>query len=268
MLKKGVLSFAVEFYCFIPRVNTTEMVSSTEKVTPYVSKISLALHLIGFIWYLCGVYYGSTLKLPACEFYGGKFQYITHITTYIVFFSTGLATVIDAVQTGTGALENHSASKTEISFILILRNDLVSFWSYTLATFVCLMYWGIAAVDLDGIHPVEIRSMLPINGYFNHFIHSVPIFYVNILIVLVNYELPGKKKATFYSAILVITYVSWLLYCDRVNQRSAYKFMEKFSVAQFCMFVGFSILVFFGIYLLGKKFKDIIWTDNQKDKYT
>ena len=268
MLKKGVLSFAVEFYCFIPRVNTTEMVSSTEKVTPYVSKISLALHLIGFIWYLCGVYYGFTLKLPAYEFYGGKFQYITHITTYIVFFSTGLATVIDAVQIGTGALENHSASKREISLILILRNDLVSFWSYTLATFVCLMYWGIAAVDLDGIHPVEIRSMLPINGYFNHFIHSVPIFYVNILIVLVNYELPGKKKATFYSAILVITYVSWLLYCDRVNQRSAYKFMEKFSVAQFCMFVGFSILVFFGIYLLGKKFKDIIWTDNQKDKYT
>lgn len=244
------------------------MASGTEKVIPYVSKKSLASHLIGFIWYSCGVYYGSTLELPDYEFYGGKFQYITHVTAYIVFFSTGLATMIDALQIATGALENHSSSKKKISFILMLRNDLISFWSYALCTFVCLMYWGIAAVDLDGIHPVETRPMVPINGYFNHFVHTVPIFYVNILIALVNYELPSKKKATFYSAILVITYVSWLLYCDRVNQRSAYKFMEKFSAAQFFIFVGFCILVFFGIYLLGKKFKDVIWSENQKEKYT
>ena len=136
---------------------TTKLIySRPEKCVPCVSVTSLLLHAFGCLMYGYTIYFERyILQLKIFEFYGGRAQFLTMINLYGTFFATGYAVAIDIIQLLTSWLEDRNPTKEGYfpcnSLLLTIRNELISFWAYTLSVLVTVMYWSVIAVDVECI---------------------------------------------------------------------------------------------------------------------
>lgn len=247
------------------------MSSSPVKCQTSVTKISFSLHFFGFLWYCNGIYHDRTVVLlPQYSRFGGRFQYLTLLTAYAIFITTAFATIVDLIQLLTNALEKRQPDETgfreKTSFLLNIRDELVTFWCYAAGTIVVIMYWSIAAIDVDGIHPVENRILNPLFGWYNQYLHTVPLLYVNILIIFVNYSYPTVQKASFYSIIAGAGYIRWMFKCYAENGVWPYRFLGTFSTVQYFVFVVFVNIVLMIAFLCGRWLASKIWNEERKKK--
>ena len=251
---------------------TTKLIySRPEKCVPCVSVTSLLLHAFGCLMYGYTIYFERyILQLKIFEFYGGRAQFLTMINLYGTFFATGYAVAIDIIQLLTSWLEDRNPTKEGYfpcnSLLLTIRNELISFWAYTLSVLVTVMYWSIIAVDVEGMHSAEFRKMVPLFGWWNQMCHTFPLIYANLLIILINYEYISRKKALIYAILYGIGYLTWLVHCYQVNGFWAYFFLAKLSVLQFAIFVVFTDAAMFLVFLLGKMISSIVWTKDRKNE--
>lgn len=240
------------------------------KCIPSVTTTSLILHGLSFGWSCFGIYKDRTVYiLPIFFEYGGRFQYLTMITAYFCWIANGIAFLIDLIQMMTGAFESPMSSppeKRKASFMIKLRDDLMSFWTFVLSTFVVLLYWGIAAVDLEGLHPEEHRKITPLFGWYNQYLHTTPIVITFIQIMYINYQYCGIPKALFFTATLGISYISWITHLAKVKGYWAYGFMDKQTQGEFVVFVIACHMIFFSIYLIGRKIASSVWNEDYRDK--
>ena len=241
------------------------------KCIPSVTYKSFLLHLIAFLWSCFGTYKDQTVyNLPAFNSYGGRFQYLTLITAYLCLISYGLSTLVDLVQIVTGHLEDtvitKNGYKQSKSILISIRDDLISFWCFTLSTFVAIMFWGIAAVDLRGIHTEEEEKVSPLFGWYNHYLHTTPILTVFILITNVNYGYSSFTKSIIYTITLGTSYLLWVNHLAKVTGNWVYPFMGKLTSTQYLIFCIFCHIVFFIIYLVGRKLSATVWNSDYKEK--
>lgn len=238
---------------------------------PSVTYRSFFLHLIIFAWCCFGTYKDRTVYiLPKYSEYGGRFQYLTLITAYVGLISYGVAFFVDLIQILTGFLEDKKITKngypSHHSFLISLRDDLISFWTFTLSTFVSFMFWGLAAVDLKGIHTEEEERVSPLFGWYNHYLHTGPIINVFILITNVNYSYGSFTKSIIYTVILGASYFAWITYLEKVSGYWVYPFLAKLTSIQFAVFCVACHFVFLVIYIIGRKVSSMFWTTECKEK--
>jgi len=241
------------------------------RCTPSVTGKSFLLHLLAFLWSCFGIYCDRTFySLPKFKEYGGRTQYLTMITAYVNLGCYGIGFFVDLLQIVTGFLESkkitNNGYQEHQSFLISLRDDLISFWAFTLSTFVVIMYWGIAAIDLEGLHPEEDRKYVPLFGWYNQYLHTLPIFVIFILIVNINYSYGSYKKSLVYTVMLGSSYLFWITHLAKVKGYWAYPFMEKLDKVQFSLFIVLCHVIFFAVYLIGRKVSASVWSQERKER--
>ena len=246
------------------------MIGKSCKCTASVTYTSFLLHFLGFVWYSFGLYHDRNYySIPQFMAFGGRFQYLTLITAYFTWIVSGMASVIDLIQITTNYLEDSKPTSEGYveskSKLINIRDELISLWVFTLAVFVCFMYWVICAIDPDGMRPPDIVKVIPLFGWFNQFLHTVPLFYVIILISMINYEYSNLQRVIFSLITFTSGYISWMWYCATANGFWAYDFMGKLSNTEFCLFLIGCIGVVIAIYFAGRKYASLIWSEDKRD---
>jgi len=228
------------------------MAKTIEHDYPSVTVRSFLLHLTTFLWQLYGMYkYHGAINLPMFINFGGRLKFLTHLTACVVLLSTGIATLVDFVHLVIGSSKR--------SFMIVIRDELMSFWCYTTGSFVPIMYWGIVMADPHGIHPPVIEKLMPMRGWHNNFLHTAPFFFANICILFVNYEHAGVKRALVNAILLGTGYTAWMYKCKTMNGNWPYPFLDKFTMKQLTVFILCSNVLFFIMALIGRKIASLKW---------
>jgi len=247
------------------------MLAAPARCIPSVTLRSFILHSIIFAWCSFGIYKDQTVYIiPKFKEYGGRAQFLTMITAYVCLVAYGIAFVVDLIQMVTGLLEDKKITtngyEEHRSILISLRDDLVSFWAFTLSVFVVLMYWSLCYIDLDGVHPLESRKITPLFGWYNQYLHTVPIFNAFLLITNVNYGYGGIKKVIFNIILLGSGYFFWISHLAQVKGYWVYGFMDKLNKVQFGAFVVACHLIFFIVYAVGRKVSTSCWSQEYKER--
>ena len=247
------------------------MVSSPTRCVPSVTGTSFLLHLVAFSWCCYGTYNDRTkYAVPKYNDYGGRFQFLTMITAYICLVSYGIAFCVDLLQMVTGFLEKKEITKSGYpahnSMLISLRDNLVTFWVFTLSTFVVILYWSLAYIDLEGVHPAEDRKVVPLFGWFNQYLHTVPIVTAFILITNVNYTYGSFKTSLFFTVTFGSSYFMWISHLAKVKGFWVYGFMDKLSDTQFAIFIVACHIFLLVVYMFGRKVSAVCWSQEYKEK--
>lgn len=247
------------------------MFAASKRCIPSVTFKSFFLHFIAFSWCCFGTYKDRTAySVPKFNEYGGRFQFLTMITAYFCLVSYGVAFVVDLLQMVTGFLEDRRITKNGYqphnSYLISLRDDLISFWVFTLSTFVVILYWSLAYIDLEGVHPAEDRKVVPLFGWYNQYLHTVPIFTALLLITNVNYGYGGIKKTIVFTIIFGTSYLFWISHLAKVKGYWAYPFMAKLTDVQYGAFCAACHLIFLVLYAVGRKISAMTWSQEYKEQ--
>jgi len=237
------------------------------KCYPAVTKTSLFLHILGTLCYSYGIYYDriNYRTYPKFETFGGRFKYLTMINVYFTFAASLVASLADVLQIAINwcdplkAAQKKWHTKRETSPLIQLRDELMSCWVYLLCSVVTTLFWGIAFIDLEGIHSVEREKVSPLLGWYNQFLHTFPLPYALLLITCVNYEYKPLGNVFLKTTFAVIAYLSWLAYCARVNGVWAYGFLRKLSAMEFAIFVCFCNVVILLVQVVGRIIASLVW---------
>lgn len=247
------------------------MFTSPAKCIPSVTKTSLVLHFLGSLWYAFGIYHDRRYHIDAPIFngFGGRFKYLTMISAYLTFIFSMVAFSVDLIQLTTTSLQPEEVTDkngyTKNSSRLIrIRDELISCWVYLGCTIVPILYWGLIVVDYDGIHNEETEKRSPLLGWYNQFLHTIPLPYVVLLISCVNYEYRSVKRVFISTSLATIAYISWMAYCAKVNGLWAYPILQKQTTPEFIVFIGVCIVIIMLLQLSGRKISSVIWSEQRR----
>jgi len=255
----------------IDRRFDVDKMSVQVKCIPSVTRISLLIHLCGALWFGFTAYQDQMYhNAPIFNRFGGRAQFLTMITLYLTCAASALAFIVDLIQVTTKLLDTVKLTKdgyaNNDSRLIALRDELMSSWVATLGLFVPLLYWGIAAVDLDGIHNAELEKITPLFGWFNHSLHTVPLLYSTLIVTLVNYEYISLRGMFMRASLLTGTYIPWIAYCAKVNGVWAYDILEKQNRVEFVIFISFCVAILFILNLVSRKIATLSWNPRRRDQ--
>ena len=203
-----------------------------------VTTKSLLMHLSAFLWSCFGTYHDYfSYQSPNFLTYGGRFKYLTHCTAYLCLVVYGLAFLIDVMHLMSLSPKKKD-SEMERSFGVIVRDYLVTMWSSNLSIFVVLMFWGVAAVDLEGIHPEEHQKIVPLWGWFNQYLHTTPALITLILLANVNYHRSSIASTVASIFIFGASYFAWMKHLSVVLGSWPYSFIDGMPDTMFVAFVA------------------------------
>lgn len=241
------------------------MLAAPPKCTPSVTKTSLVIHLLGSLWYSFTIHNDQMYRnLPMFNRFGGRAAFLTMLTLYFTCVASWFSFLVDLIQFTTNLLDSVEMTKEGYSrnksTLISIRDNIMSTIVCTFCTFVPIMYWSIAAVDLDGIHPEGTEEISPLFGWFNHAVHTIPVLYVIILTTCVNYEYASLKVACFEHSITIVGYISWMAFSARhTGGQWPYKFLMKQTDTEFVIFILSCIVVLIGLYLTTRAFASAAW---------
>ena len=220
---------------------------------------SLILHLSAFLWCCYGAYHDQyTYYSPNFATYGGRFKYLTHCTAYLCHATYGFAFLVDLIHLLTGRNTSGDRNKDR-SFLVSIRDYLVTMWSSNLSVFVVIMFWAVAYIDLEGIHPAEHQKIVPLFGWFNQYLHTIPGVITFILLTNVNY----KHRSFLASVVSAIAfgafYFSWMKHLADVMGTWPYSFIDGMPNNVFTGFVVVTHVVILVIDLFNRWISRIAW---------
>merc|ERR1712168_1329640 len=140
-----------------------------------------------------------------------------------------------------------------------MRDELMRSWVFLSSTLVTFLFWGIAAVDLDGIHPPEHEKIFPLLGWYNNFLHTFPFVYSFLLVTRVNYRYKPLITMVTQTVVVVTLYFAWLAYCGKMNGVWAYGFLRKLSAKELAVFVIFCNVAAIFVQLIGRFIASCVW---------
>ena len=246
------------------------MISYPVKSTSSATVTSFLVHFFAFIIncigvYNCHVHYVSPHHLT----FGGVWKFLTYISMHTALLSTGYAAVVDFIQLITGAFEDpdHFVKKVKPPKVFLVRDNLMSYWVFTLGSNVTLLFFGIATIDFQGIHPPEVEKIIPFFGWYNAYIHLFPLVFNITSLLTVNYYFSSFRTTFSCSIIFGFSYLAWMSVVKRYSGYWPYGFLEKLSFVQFAIFVIFVIILFTLLDLLGRKVASMVWGESKTEKY-
>lgn len=234
------------------------------KCSPAVTKVSILLHTLGTVCFFRAIYHDITEfhDHPSFLIFGGRFKYLTMINLYFTFAASFYSLCVDLCHILVGSRDDSKRP----SMFLQLRDELMSCWVFMLCCSVTILFWGIAFVDLEGIHSAEHEKKSPLLGWYNNFVHTLPLPYTLLTITLVNYEFKPLKHALVKIVLFVVVYLSWMAYCAKVYGFWAYKFLQKLPPPAFLIFICVAVLLLFLIQLCGRFLAGLVWNENKLNR--
>ena len=157
------------------------------------------------------------------------------------------------------AVKKRWSTRSTTSPCIRMRDELMSSWVFMSCSLVTMLYWGIAAVDLEGIHPPEHEKIVPLLGWYNNFLHTFPFVYSFLLITRVNYRYKPVISTITQTVVAVTLYFAWLAYCAKMNGVWAYGFLSKFPPKEFAVFVMFCNVAAISLQLAGRFLASCVW---------
>lgn len=239
---------------------------------PSITWTSLILHMSAFLWYCFGVYHEMHYyRSPNFVSYGGRFKYFTMITEYLCFVVYGYCFLVDLLQMVTGWLESthptrNGRLKNDQSILIQLRDYLMTVWISTLSLFVVIAFWGIAAVDIDGIHPASHQKLVPLFGWYNQYLHTTPGIISITLLICNNYRYGSILRSTVSILSFGLSYVAWMWHLADVTGNWPYEFIEKLSREEWVIFVVVGLFVILLLDLFGRKISATFWNEKLQEE--
>lgn len=219
---------------------------------------SLLLHLSAFLWCCFGTYHDQyTYYSPNFTTYGGRFKYLTHCTAYLCLATYGFAFLVDLIYLLTSS--NTSDRNKDRSFLVSVRDYLITMWSSNLSVFVAIMFWAVACIDLEGIHPAEHQKIVPLFGWFNHYLHTVPALISFFLLINVNYQHRSFFASVVSAIVFGVSYFSWMKHISDVMGSWPYNFIDGMSTNAFAGFVVVTHVVILVIDLFNRWISRLAW---------
>ena len=223
---------------------------------------SLFFHLSAFLWCCFGTYQDQfSYHSPNFLTYGGRFKYLTHCTAYLCLVVYGFAFLVDLLHLLTTSGDKDGSARNNPSFLILIRDYLVTMWSSNLSVFVVLMFWAVAAVDLEGIHPEEHQKIVPLMGWFNHYLHTVPAVWTTLLLTNVNYQRQSFRSTVLSAILFGAFYFSWMKHISVVLGNWPYIFIDDMSGNAFAGFVFVAHVMILAIDLFNRWVSRLAWGD-------
>ena len=247
------------------------MTMKHEKCIASETPVSLFLHFFGFLWYCFGIYHDRhTYVVPIYMAFGGRFQHLTMTTAYMIFAATGIASLVDCIQIITHYYKYFiSGSKHCAEFISVLisiRDELMCSFVFTFGTLVSILYWICRAIVDPTITTREYEKVIPVFGWYNQFLHTVPLFYSVVLMANINYQYTTISRAVFTLVTFDISFCCWLFYCFYVNGFWAYGYFKILSMNEIILTLSLVSTLSILAYLSCRKLSILIWKKATMDR--
>lgn len=202
--------------------------------------VSFLFHYFCFTVHLIGMIYHTQLGLEAHETYGGRFKFLTFINMVFQLLYYNMSTVTKF---------QHLIKKKAQLFEWICDIFFSSF-AFPLGIIVCLLYWGLYAVDPHSCTTEEEARIIP--RWLNHYMHTFPAVAVAAEILLFKHEYPIRRNGIKIILSFCFVYSAWVMWVAFASGIWVYPFMEKMPLWGILAFFGSAFVLAVLIYLLGE----------------
>eukprot|EP00111_Clytia_hemisphaerica_P003986 TCONS_00011416-protein len=238
--------------------------------TPSVTKSSFLLHSLAFAWSCFGIYHDRTHYIsPNFKTYGGRFKYLTLCNAYISLLVYGFATLSDLYNVLTDdkskKFDKNGYPKVNQSRLIHIRDYVITTFVSSLSLVVVVMFWGVAAVDVEGIHPAEHQKLVPLFGWYNHFLHTTPALVTLALLTHVNYRFSSILESLTTVIGMGVLYFCWMSHLSTIFGEWPYGFLDNMPTEVFIVFIlcvhGFIAV----IHLFTRVISNIFWNEKLRE---
>ena len=242
-------------------------------------RISFLLYLAGAAINIAGCYYDRNYaELPSFRTYGGRAKYLTHWSQYLHTIFCIYATLLE-IGIGLGLTMSYGKRSFESSskqvsneqneedhMLLKIRDYFFATVCFPFGVNVVILFWGITAVDPAGVAPLEVQKIVPLNGWYNHYLHTFPIIFDMLAVYFVYHQYPYRKLGILTTTMCGAAYLAWLLWIAKAANFWTYPFLGELDVHEFIVFTlgAFSLSAFY--YLIGERINYFAWIDDRKKK--
>lgn len=211
--------------------------------------LSFSVHYSSFMIFLAVLTYDLTnLDMPTHHTYGGRLKFLTFLSFLCDLVYNNLAAIID--------FQIWMRSKDSPLWRNV-RDFMFTAVVFPLATFVCLMFWGICLVDSSALRSVEDAKLIP--RWLDHSYHTLPILNVFLQAYLVKHTYLRNRVALLSLSICNVCYICWLFWIAHKSNIWVYPFLSRMQLPGVLLFLAVSVLITFGFYFVGKKFSEFVW---------
>ncbi|KZC04567.1 Androgen-induced gene 1 protein [Dufourea novaeangliae] len=182
--------------------------------------------------------------------YGGKFKFLTFwdaIIQAVFFFICMLNDWF-----GTNAV-----NPKKPPFIRKLKDYTFASFSFPVAMFVGIVFWGLMAVDRELVFPKAVDPYFP--WWLNHLMHTMIMVSTMIEIILAPRKYPSRSNGLFGLCILLSCYMIWMHIIYYKSGIWVYPIMAVLTVPLRIMFMASAVLLTVILYLLGQTLDNLIW---------
>lgn len=215
--------------------------------------LSFAVHYASFMVYLavltCDLTY---VDMPAHHTYGGRMKYLTFLSFLCGLVYNNLAAIMD--------FQMWMRSKDSPLWRNI-RDFIFTTVVFPLATFVCLMFWGISFTDSSAMRSAENAKFVP--WWMDHSYHTFPILNVFLQAFVIKHRYSRNRMALLCLSIFNVAYICWLFWIAHKSNFWVYPFLARMSLPAVILFVAVSVMVTFGFYFVGKKLSEFVWCQDK-----
>ena len=216
---------------------------------------SFWLHYVCFMLYLavltCDYAY---MNLPTHRVYAGRFKYLTFWSFLIGLVYHNMAAIFDFMVYSREKDSPLWKSIRDYAFTTIV---------FPLAMFVCSMFWIIYTVNPTFLRKPDEEKLYPF--WMNHGYHTLPILTVFVQAYLIKHTYPKNLSAVIGLVLVNSLYIAWLFWIAYRADIWVYPFLSRMSIFGVVLFIAASVALSFGLYFVGKKFSDFVWS-NAKTK--
>lgn len=238
----------------------------------FPSKYDIAFHAISLLVNIVGCGYElKYIHLPMYSTYGGRFKFLTHLSQYLnaLYFCFAVAVVL-ASQLALGRKDDgddlarpDSDGKLPriIRALIHFRDCFFVSICFPLAVMVGLLFWGVtlATWDNGGTTSRETRTIVPLFGLYNHYLHTIPLILSLTGIFLVKFRYPERKYGILAVSAFSLLYIAWFVHIGNHTGYWMYPFIEHQKMGEFLLFVIGSALAAILVYIFGEKLSFFFW---------
>ncbi|XP_065898257.1 androgen-dependent TFPI-regulating protein-like [Dysidea avara] len=221
--------------------------------------LGFVVHLLMlFYWVFVHVYDASVVKslsedarrvaFPTHDQFLGRWRFLTYINMWMCLGYYFLAFFTDIMPR---------------SYLKGVFQDIVDFaftaLIFPMSLFVAVAFWGVYAVDREGIYPLILDSLLP--SLLNHVWHSFIVVCVILEMLLVFHPYPTALRAIISMFVINIIYSIMVVYLRQATGKWAYSFLHSFPPPLVPVFFASSYVTTIIFYYIGKTLAYLRWGD-------
>ncbi len=241
------------------------------------TKIEVLVHAAAFLIFASTIYHNiaNIFIKGTTDSYGGRFKFLTFINLLLSVGYYAMAFFGDLFKIGLSFSEdsgevNRSSSKKNNGFhskLIRFRDVMFGAFVFPIAIVVTTAFWGVMAVNSELMLPSHVRHIIPVNGFYNHGAHSLPMIMALIELYFVSHlNYPNKKTGLLLFSFFCIIYVTWLFWVAYRANIWVYPVLQVLSWPGVFAFLGgfYSVGGFF--FLIGHRINSCMST-SKREKY-